>query len=188
MGDMNPWIKHQLVALISQKCLSKGEYSLASGRKSDYFVDMLRISLSAQGASLIVSGLELDLYRLRNEVDAIGGPVPGAAPIVSTILGTASCSIARGFLIRRSPKQQGHRSRIEGPLKRKDRVVLVEDVTTTGQAALWAANFVRDQYDCKVIRIITVLDRLEGAAELLKENGYEFQSLMTASDLEFNLL
>ena len=188
---MTQWIKQQLVSAISDKSLGQGKFKLASGRQSNYYVDMGKVSLDARGVQLIGMLFEPHLLDLQQKVDAVGGPALGAAPIVSTLLHVPyrpDQPIKKGFLVRRSLKKHGHGGRVEGPLRHRDRVLLVEDVTTSGNSILWAANFVRDVYECKVVRIISLLDRLEGAAELLKRNGYEFESLMTANDLEFSPL
>ncbi len=179
---MSKWVKKQLAELVAEKAMRQGKFTLAGGNTCDCYIDVGLISLTVDGAYLI--GQALDPVLLPYEkLDAIGGPLPGAAPIVCSVLRPSIPVVGRGFFIRRSLKKHGHKTRIEGPLRKGDGVAIVEDVTTSGRSVLWAANFVRDHYKCEVLTIVTLVDRLSGAGELLKKEGYKFEPILTINDL-----
>ena len=177
---MNKWTQQQLVAMIEEDALFTGDFKLASGKQSGFYIDFSKISLTSECTTLlgetIAAAVDPETY------DAVGGPVLGAAPIVSSVL--AHVPQKRGFLVRRTLKSHGKRDeRIEGPIKHGDRVLIVEDVTTSGQSVLWAARTVEKLFKVDVVRILTVVDREDGAVELFEKEKIPFQSLVTVEDL-----
>ncbi len=184
---MNKWVKQQLAALVAEKAVRQGRFKLANGNTSDYYIDTDLVALTPGGADLIGQALDSTLLPYE-ELSAIGGPLPGAGPIVCSVLHGHLPVVDRAFLIRRGLKKHGHKTRIDGPLRKGDRVAIVEGVTTSGRSALWAAKFVQEHYKCKVLTIVTLVDRLSGAAELLKKEGYKFESILTIDDLDFHML
>jgi orotate phosphoribosyltransferase len=177
---MSTWLKDQLVGLIQAHAISHGEVRLAGGSTSSYYIDFSKISLSHLGS--IVVGTAVAEACQKMTLAAIGGPVLGACPIVTAAV--MRMPGIRGFYIRKAGKEYAKRDLIEGLIKEGDNVVLVEDVTTSGQSLLKAANIVRDEFHCEVLKVFTMMDRQAGAEKLLTESGYDFESFVQLKDLD----
>jgi orotate phosphoribosyltransferase len=176
--------RQQLVALLKREALRIGTFTLASGRTSHYYIDGRKVTLSAEGASLIGRGM-LELLTPYPDVAAVGGLTMGADPIVGASLAMAPAhgrERLKGFLVRKEAKTHGTASLIEGPLEAGSTVAIVDDVATTGGSSLRAIEAV-ESLGCKVAVVAVVLDRLEGAAEAFAARGYAFRSLLTIRDL-----
>lgn len=174
--------RSELVALIKSDALRFGDFTLASGAKSKYYIDCRDVTLQSKGAALIGRAI-LDL--LADEpIDAVGGMTLGADPILSAVLTLAGVDgrPMRGFIVRKEPKDHGTGKLVEGPLKPGDRVAIVEDVSTTGGSALKAAR-AAEAAGARVEHIICVLDRLSGGREAFESAGYRFTPLVTIRDL-----
>lgn len=174
----------QLVQLFRSEALRTGEFTLASGRKSHYYVDGRKVTLSAEGASLIGRAV-LEAIEDLPSVAAIGGLTMGADPIVGAALAEAGRGPRRGlmgFLVRKSAKVHGTGQLVEGPISPHMDVVIVEDVTTTGSSAIQAVEAV-EALGCRVKRVVTLLDRLEGARTAFEARQLDFRALITIRDL-----
>jgi len=175
----------RLHEIIRVRSFGRGEITLASGRKSNFYFNLKPTMLDAEGASLLA---ELTLDALASEkIDYVGGLEMGAVPIAGAI---AQLSFMRGapiqaFFVRKKPKEHGAKLTVEGLAKGESlqgkRVVIVEDVTTTGGSALKAADVVRDAGGA-IAFVFTMVDREEGAAEAFKDAGLEFRSLFRAAE------
>ena len=157
--------------------------TLASGIKSNFFFDMKNVLLSAKSANLITNELLKKLQRVR--FDYIGGMESGAIPIV-TLICAASDKDIEGFFVRKEVKSHGERksgisNKIDGNLKSDSNVVIVDDVTTTGGSIMDAINEVK-KAGCEVVKVITIVDRGQGAKEKLAKDGIELDALFTAKD------
>ena len=174
--------KEKLFQLIKKKALFKGRIVLSSGKVSRYYIDARLVTLSAKGAFLVADTI-LDLIN-KKKIDAIGGPTIGADPILGAI---AAISQARKcpidtFIVRRIPKQHGRMRQIEGPvLKKGSRVILIDDVATTG-TALIEAKKVLSRGAVKVSEAIVLIDRGEGAKQSLAKTGLRLISIFKAAD------
>lgn len=175
----------RLVEIVKRRSFQSGsEIKLASGRTSSFYFNMKPTMLDAEGGHL-VANLILDAIAGLN-ARWIGGLEMGAVPIAAAV---AAVSPTRGrpisaFFVRKQAKEHGTRSLLEGlaPGERlAGGVVVVEDVTTTGGSALKAAEAVRAEGG-EVVRIITVVDRQEGAAEAFRAAGVAFAPLLTLDD------
>ena len=175
----------RLAAIIREKSFGRGEITLASGRKSDFYFNMKPTMLDPEGAALIA---QLTLEALADEnIDYIGGLEMGAVPLAGAI---AQLSWLKGhpiaaFFVRKKPKEHGARLAVEGLAKGETlqgkRIVIVEDVTTTGGSALKAVEAVRDAGG-EIVLVLTMVDREEGATEAFAEAGLEFRSLYKAGE------
>jgi orotate phosphoribosyltransferase len=155
-------------------------FVLSSGRSSNFFFDMKRTLLDPEGAGL-VADLLFDMTR-GEDVDAVGGLETGAIPIVALLCARSwPEKPITGFFVRKEAKGHGTDQRIDGLLDPGSRVILFEDVTTTGGSVMQAAEQVR-RVDCKIVRIISIVDRLEGAVDNFKAAGIAFESLFTWRD------
>jgi len=176
--------KSRLIEILRRDALQLGEFTLTSGRKSHFYVDGRKVTLSAEGAALIGSGVLEQLTDLP-EVAAVGGLTMGADPIVGATLALAGRygrPDLRGFLVRKETKGHGTGRLVEGPLEPDMNVVIVDDVATTGGSSLQAVAAVQAM-GCRVLRVIAVLDRLEGAGDAFASRGLDFRSLVTIRDL-----
>jgi orotate phosphoribosyltransferase len=157
--------------------LLHGDFTLSSGKKSDHYFEGKRLTLHPEGAYLI--GKEV-LGRLAGtDVEAIGGLVMGAFPIITAV---AVVSHQEGrpiptFIVREQPKEHGTRRKIEGHFKKGSKVAIVDDVITTGGSVLKAIKAVEEE-GCKVVKVIVIVDRNEGGSEQLREEGYDFDAII----------
>ncbi len=182
--------KARLRQIIEEKSLTRRpDIKLASGATSTFYFNMKPTTFDPEGASLIS---DLIIEALGSErVDLIGGLEMGAVPIVACVCQrTYSANVSRsipGFFVRKHRKSHGTRQLFEGIGEgvslRGKRAVLVDDVTTTGGSVLQAVRAARDQ-GCIVNKVITVVDRLEGAKENLAQHEIELVPLLTARDFD----
>jgi orotate phosphoribosyltransferase len=174
----------RLIELLRRDALKTGQFTLASGRTSHYYVDGRRVTLSAEGAAVIAEGV-LGILATRPEVAAVGGLTMGADPIVGAVLALAPSRARaglRGFLVRKEAKGHGTGKLVEGPLEPGATVAIVDDVATTGGSSLKAVEAV-EALGCRVACVIAVLDRLEGAGAAFEARGLDFYALTTIEDL-----
>ena len=170
-----------LHALIREKALKFGDFTLASGKQAKYYLDCRQITLDAQGAKLIGAGM-LDL--LAGDLpDLVGGMAIGADPITAAILTLAGMRglPLRGVMVRKEPKQHGTGQTVEGPFRAGESIVIVEDVVTTGGSSLLAIERC-EAVGLKVRRVLAIIDRLEGGREAFAERGFELATLFTVRD------
>ena len=174
----------RLVALVARKALKRGTFTLASGRQASFYLDAKQVVLDAEGAMLVGQALLARLAAAAPFPDAVGGMSIGADPItgaVVTMAGVAGRPL-KGFMIRKEPKDHGTKRYVEGPVEPGQRVVIVEDVTTTGGSSLLAIDRAQE-FGLVVDRVITVIDRLAGAEAAFAARGIRLESLLTIRDL-----
>ena len=174
----------ELVPLITAKALRRGAFRLASGREASFYLDAKQVVLDARG-SMLVGRAILDLLRAHGPLPAaVGGMSIGADPVTSavvTMAGVAGFDL-RGFMVRKEPKDHGTKRYIEGPVAPGEKVVIVEDVTTTGGSSLLAIDRAIE-FGLVVERVVTVIDRLAGATATLAARGIPLDALVTIRDL-----
>ncbi len=172
----------RLVQILQEKSLKRGNFTLASGRTSNYYIDGKMTCMDPEGATAIADAVLAEIKDL--PVDAVGGMDMGATPIVGAVA-TRSFQIGRPlpvFVVRKDVKEHGTKKPIEGPLVAPCKVVIIDDVVTTGGSILKAIDAVQ-KVGCEVLLAITVLDRNAGAAESLRERGIPYCALTTLADL-----
>ena len=170
----------RLAEIIRKRSFGRGEVTLASGRKSDFYFNLKPTMLDPEGASLLAD-LLFDKIRTEN-VDCIGGMETGAIPIVATLcMRSWPQKPIKGFFIRKEAKGHGTDQRVDGLLENGSRVILLEDVTTTGGSAMRAVEQVR-RAQCTIIKVISVVDRLEGAEDNFRRSGIRFEALFDQRD------
>lgn len=178
--------RQRLIAIIKQRSFQTGpEMKLASGRTSTFYFNMKPTMLHAEGANLIANLILDDIAGL--DADLVGGLEMGAVPIASAV---AAVSYSRGkpvgaFFVRKQAKEHGTKSLVEGLAKNETMagksLVIVEDVTTTGGSALKAAEALKAE-GATILRVVTIVDRQEGAAEAFAAAQLNFQPILTLSD------
>ena len=173
--------KNRLIQLVRELALQVGQFKLASGKMSSYYLDCRKVTLDSAGANLIADGL---LELMGNELpDAIGGMAIGADPITAAIITVAGRGgkKLRGFIVRKEAKQHGTGRDVEGPVNAGDRVYIVEDVVTSGGSSLAAIEKAQAN-GLKILGVLAIIDRLEGGRETLAARGYSLQTLFTIRD------
>ncbi len=173
MAEMAP---DELARQIAETAVLRGNFTLRSGRTSTYYIDkylfLCRPGILAELGAMMAA-------RLPEGTDRLAGAELGGIPLVS------ATSLASGLpcvYVRNTRKEYGTGRQLEGALEPDDKVVLVEDVATSGGQALEAAETIRAQ-GAQVIRIIATVDRQEGAREKIEAAGYSFDALFTTTDL-----
>jgi orotate phosphoribosyltransferase len=171
----------ELLAITVDRALRWGNFVLSSGNTANYYFDGKQVTLTSDGLCLV--GEAMLARCLEVGATAIGGPVIGADAIVGAVLVLAGKSGKRldGFLVRKETKAHGTRRMIEGPdLNEQSRVILVDDVLTTGGSMLEAVEAVRTT-GATIIEAATLVDREEGGRESLAKAGIPIFALMTKS-------
>lgn len=151
-----------------------GDFELSSGGKSHYYIDKYKFETKPDPLNLIATALD---EKITDE--KLAGVALGAVPLVT------ATSIKSGnpyVIARKEKKDHGTNNRIEGDLQTNEKVVVIEDVTTTGNSALDAVHALREA-GAKVERVIVVVDREEGAEALLSKNGVCLESLITSDQI-----
>jgi len=179
-----PPVNAELRDLIATRAVRRGRFQLASGREASFYIDAKQVVLDAHGAMLVGRAI---LERLRAAgplPSAVGGMSIGADPItaaVVTMAGVAGLPL-KGFMVRKEPKGHGLQRFIEGPVEPGQRVVIVEDVVTTGGSSLLAIDRAIE-FGLEVQGLVTVIDRLAGGREALAARGIPLDALVTIRDL-----
>jgi orotate phosphoribosyltransferase len=176
-------IKARLAELIRERSLAHGDFTLASGKKSSYFIDGKQATLDGEGAWCLARLILAEIAD--DQIDAIGGMTLGADPIIGATLGVAAgMGIGlRGFIVRKERKERGMGDQVAGPLRDGDRVVMLEDVVTTGGMTLKAIEAVEREKNAQIVKIIAMVDRLQGAKATVEEEGFQLVSIFTIEEL-----
>jgi orotate phosphoribosyltransferase len=179
---VNPEYRQRLRELVLREGVRYGEVKLSKGGTSNYYIDCRMVTTHPEGAFLIAE-IILDMIADDNAT-AIGGPTLGADPIVGAVCYASHCRgrAISGFIVRKATKEHGLQKMIEGRLSKGDRVVVVEDVLTTGGSVMEAIREV-ERGGGQVVRVIGIVDRLQGAREKFAAAGYRFTPIFTREDL-----
>lgn len=173
-----------LVALLAERSAKLGQFTLASGKQSKYYVDARLTTMSPDGLSLIGPLAFSTLQQSGWEIDAVGGLTLGADPISYAISYASADSRhpVRAFTVRKEVKSHGTGKTIEGPFKEADRVAVIEDVITTGGSALRAIEAVRTAGGI-VVGVLALVDREEGGRQAIEAAGVPVISLVSATQI-----
>ena len=173
--------RERLKQLIRERCLLKGDFVLASGARSSVYFDCKRATLDPEGVALIGELLWEQIAALPGEIKAVGGPTIGADPIVGHL---AALSWQKGkpiaaFLVRKATKSHGTQRLIENPPPAGSRVVLFEDVVTSGGSTLDAVR-AAEEAGLKIAAIFALVDREQGGDRAL--SAYDYRPLYKKSE------
>ena len=174
----------QLVALLARQSLKLGEFTLASGRTSRYYIDARPTTMSAKGLE-VIGRLGVDIIsRAGWSPSLVGGLTLGADPVAYAIAVASRQSPPElnAFVVRKESKDHGTGRRIEGCFAPGAAVVVVEDVITSGGSAMEAIRAVEDAGGC-VVGVLAVVDRLEGGRDSIEGGGYSVETMVTIRDL-----
>jgi orotate phosphoribosyltransferase len=179
-----------LLKEIQAKAVVRGEVTLSSGLKADWYLDLRRITLDGTAAPLVGTAM-LELTA-ELDFDAVGGLTMGADPVATAMLHAAANSSGSGtgtgrrtldaFVVRKAAKAHGMQRRIEGPDVAGRRVLAVEDTSTTGGSPLEAVRALREA-GAEVVAVATIVDRATGAAEAVAAEGLPYYTVYTLGDL-----
>jgi len=172
--------REELLRILKEKSILRGEFTLASGAKSNFYIDGKRTTFDPDGAYHVGQLFVDEIEKLPTKVDAVGGMSIGADPIV-TAVGLAARERGyplRIFVTRKTVKDHGTQKSIEGDFHAGDRVVMVEDVMTTGGSTLQAIEVVR-QAGGTVVGALVIVDREQGGRENLLREGVQLISLFS---------
>lgn len=175
--------KHRLREIIRERSLLRDkEFLLASGELSNYYFNMKKTTLDPEGISLVA---DLLFARLRDtDFQFLGGLETGAIPIVTAIsMRSWPERPINSFFVRDRAKDHGTRDLIDGFIEDGARVIIVDDVTTKGNSAMKAVQAVRNRH-CVVVKVISIVDRLEGAYTNFEREGIPFEPLFTTRDFD----
>ncbi len=175
--------KKRLLQLLKEKAIKRGRIVLASGRVSDYYLDGRLVTLDSQGV-FCAANIIFDLIQDK-KISAIGGPTLGADPIVGAVLSLAALNKRElnGFIVRKTAKRHGTQRLAEGPaLVKGERVILVDDVATTG-GSLVVAKGVLDRAGVEVDCAVVIVDREEGAEKNLAKVGCPLIAIFKKSEI-----
>lgn len=177
--------KTRLEKILLKKSFKLGDFTLSSGKKSDYYIDCRTATTDPDGLYNI-SELFLDyLEKEKFEIDAVGGLTLGADPIVGGMVALSALrkKPLQGFIVRKEPKTHGTGKQVEGNLEHGWKVAVIEDVITTGASAIKAIEAARNA-GAEVKIVLAVVDREEGGREEISRLGLPIFSLFTASELK----
>jgi len=178
--------RDRLKDILLERSVRLGDFTLASGARSDYYVDARRTTMTAEGQVLIG---ELGLAAIRDagwDATHVGGMTLGADPISYAIAGASfrdGGHALDAFTVRKQPKGHGTGQQIEGGLPEDARVVMIEDSMTTGGSTVKALAVVR-AHGCEVVGVLTIVDRQGGGREAMAEEGLELVALFTGEELK----
>jgi orotate phosphoribosyltransferase len=174
--------KQALIALVRQKALKFGEFTLASGKKATYYLDGKQVTLDPTGARLVAEGI-LDLLAAGPLPAAVGGMSIGADPITAAVVTMSAVrgTPLLGFMVRKESKGHGTNQFLEGPVTPGQTAVIVEDVVTTGGSSLKAIERA-ESFGLKIVGVLAIIDRMEGGAQAFAQRGYPLTSLLTIRD------
>jgi orotate phosphoribosyltransferase len=175
--------RQQLIDYIAAEAVFHGDFTLTSGKKASYYVDLRKVSLDHRVAPLI-GQVMLDLIADVPDVVAVGGMTMGADPIASAILhqGAARGLAYDAFVVRKEPKDHGRGRQVEGPDLEGRRVIVLEDTSTTGGSPLAAIDALL-KVGAEIAAVAVVVDRDTGARERIEAAGYPYHAAIGLADL-----
>jgi orotate phosphoribosyltransferase len=176
--------RSRLIQLLAERSTKRGRFTLASGRESTIYVDARLTTMSPEGLALIGPVALATIREAGWSPDAVGGLTLGADPVSYAVSYASALANApvRAFTVRKEAKQHGTGKLIEGPYRAGDRVVVIEDVITTGGSAQRAIEAVRAAGGT-VLGVLAVVDREEGGREALEHGGIAVRSLARLSEI-----
>ncbi|MFA4647490.1 orotate phosphoribosyltransferase [Pyrococcus kukulkanii] len=173
-------MKGELIKMIiKEECIKFGHFILTSGKESNYYIDIKKLITNPKALKIIARLIAEKAKELGLQYEKIAGPELGAVPIATALALETEKPL---LIVRKKKKEHGTGKQIEGEVKPGDKVLLVEDVTTTGGSVLRAAKVLKEN-GAEVVGIFVVVDREEGAMENISKEGYKLYPLVVVSEL-----
>jgi orotate phosphoribosyltransferase len=170
----------ELIQRIADTAVLRGDFTLRSGRKSKYYLDKYRFETQPDILKALGDKFAAIIKQADPPIDRLAGPELGGVPLAT------AAALATGLpmvLIRNAKKDYGTAQRFEGLLNAGERILITEDIATTGGQSIEAARLLRDELEVDVAGIVVVIDRQEGARENVEAAGFNFEALFTKADL-----
>ncbi|MFO7984110.1 MAG: orotate phosphoribosyltransferase [Desulfuromonadales bacterium] len=178
--------RDELMQIVRELSYEEREVTLASGRKSNFYFDGKQTTLHARGGLLVGKAFWKEVQAFGEDIDGVGGLTMGADPIATatSIAAALDGEDAHAFIIRKEPKGHGTGQWLEGRknLPPGSRVVIVEDVTTTGGSSMKAVERAEEE-GLNVLGIVTLVDREEGARENIEKGGQSLRAVFTRTQV-----
>ena len=182
IGTTTLYDRERLVELVQKHALKFGDFTLASGKKATFYLDCRKLTLDGESANVIAHGM---LESMGDDLpDAVGGMAIGADPITAAIITVAwqQQKTIKGFIVRKAAKEHGTQQMVEGPVEAGQRVVMVEDVVTTGGSSLRAIEHARN-HGLKVDRLISIVNRGTDTEKIFADVDVKYSTLLSLADL-----
>src|ERR1041384_2888060 len=175
--------RSRLIEYILSEAVFHGDFTLTSGKKATYYIDLRKVSLDHRVAPLI-GQVMVDLIAQIPDVDAVGGLTMGADPVAAAVLhqGVARGLAYDAFVVRKEPKDHGRGKQVEGPDLAGKRVIVLEDTSTTGGSPLKAIQAV-EKVGAEVAAVGVVVGRATGAREVIEAAGHRYLAPIDLGDL-----
>ena len=175
--------KTELAEYINDLAVQRGDFTLTSGKKASFYIDLRQVSLDHRVAPLI-GDVMLELLSEFPEAELVGGLTMGADPIASAIMHRAVLAgrSLDAFVVRKEPKGHGMGTQVEGPDVSGKKVIVVEDTSTTGGSPLKAIEAV-EKAGAIVVAVAVVVDRDTGAKQVIEQAGYPYRAALGLADL-----
>ena len=176
--------RERLKALLIERSVRLGDFTLASGAKSDYYVDARTTTMCAEGQALVGLAGYRAIVNSGLEPTHVGGLTMGADPVSYAIAHRSflEASPIDGFSVRKQAKDHGTGQRIEGGLPEGAGCIVIEDTVTTGRSSLQAVEAIR-AHGARVLAVLCLVDRSDGADRFYEEQGLRLISLFTGNEL-----
>jgi len=176
--------RDRLKALLVERSIRLGDFTLASGAKTDYYIDARPTTMSSEGQMLVGHVAFAAITEVGLDLTHVGGMTMGADPVAYAIAHRSWLEgrPIDGFSVRKQAKDHGTGQRIEGGLPPDGRCLMVEDTITTGRSTLEAIEAVR-MHGAAIVGVLTLVNRSEGAEALYRERGLPLLSIFTGEEL-----
>lgn len=174
--------KSRLKEILLEKAVKFGDFTLASGQKSTYYINGKLATLDSEGLNLMAE-IMLDMLE-EIDIDAVGGPTLGADPMIGAVIALAHSRGRKltGFIVRKESKDHGTKSLIEGPVAKGMKAVIIEDVATTGGSAIKAIKAAKDA-GCEIVKVMVIVDRDQGAKENFQKLNIQYEAIFSKEEL-----
>lgn len=173
--------RDRLREIINKLSFKEGEFTLSSGRKSNIFFNLKPTMLDPEGLNLLINQVIKEIKNV--DAEYIGGLAMGAVPVMLPVVfqSYGTNRPLKGFWVRKEQKSHGMQQLVDGAPKPESNVIIVDDVTTTGNSILKAIKAL-ESTGCKIACILTIVDRCEGAKEYLEKKGYNLKYIFNRYD------
>jgi orotate phosphoribosyltransferase len=187
MNSLPRYDSAELLRLIREFAYQEGDFTLASGAQAKFYLDCRRLTLHPRGLVQVVAGL-YELLERDGLPDAVGGMAIGADPLTAGLVHRAGLGGVDmlGFMVRKEPKSHGTGKQVEGPVLPGYKVVVVEDVVTSGGSSVKAIQAAQE-FGLVVQKVIAIVDRQAGGRESFEQLGIPFEALVTLEQIHQTL-
>ncbi len=177
--------RERLFELLAERSLSFGHFVLTSGKTSDYYFDCKKVTRYSEGKFFIGNVFFHEIQKIDPEIDGIGGLTMGADPICDAVslISYMKEHPIETIIVRKEPKKHGTKKDIEGNIEDISKVIVIDDVITTGGSTLKAIDVISDYKNIEIAGVMVLVDREEGGRENIEKRGFKVVSLFKKSEL-----